>query len=134
MWNKDKLKFKIVKIIVFSQKKKGKEIFSFFDVQWKLNFQQIIYAIFYCSAQYKMYLKLLFGLHFLVLLTMWAKVGGEVLVEEFSIRWPFYQTLQLPNAYPWEYVWCFSFIPQIFAVISFKRNKVSIACLKKTVS
>lgn len=87
---------------------------------------------FHCSAQYKMYLKVLFGLHFLVLLTMWVKVGGEVLVEDIGIRWPFYQTLQLPSAYPWEYVWCFSFIPLIFAVLSFKRNKVSVVRLENT--
>ncbi|MCP9260447.1 Protein jagunal [Dirofilaria immitis] len=88
--------------------------------------RQRIATHYHHSAQYKIYLKVLFGLHFLVLLIMWVKVGGEVLVEEFGIRWPFYQTLQLPNAYPWEYVWCFSFIPLIFAVISFKRNKINL--------
>uniref|UniRef100_A0A8R1TNF7 Protein jagunal homolog n=2 Tax=Onchocerca TaxID=6281 RepID=A0A8R1TNF7_ONCVO len=88
--------------------------------------RQRIAAHYHYSAQYKMYLKILFGLHFLVLLTMWAKVGGEVLVEEFGIRWRFYKSLQLPSAYPWEYVWCFSFIPLIFALISFKRNKINL--------
>ncbi|VDN43191.1 unnamed protein product [Gongylonema pulchrum] len=58
-----------------------------------------------------MYLKLLFCLHFLVLLTMWVKVGGELLVDELRLEWTFYRSLKLPNAYPWEYVWCFSFIP-----------------------
>lgn len=85
--------------------------------------RQRIAAHYQCSVQYKSYLKVLFVLHFFVLLTMWTKVGGEVLVEQFGFQWPFYQLLELPNAYPWEYVWCFSFIPIAFALASFTRNK-----------
>lgn len=71
-----------------------------------------------------MYLKALFALHFCVLLAMWVKVGGEVLVRELGVRWNLYSSLNLPSAYPWEYVWCFSFVPILFALAALPRNKV----------
>ncbi|VDM94791.1 unnamed protein product [Thelazia callipaeda] len=92
--------------------------------------RQRIAAHYQYSVQYKTYMKILFALHLLVLLTMWVKVGGEFVVEGLGIKWPFYENLQLPNAYPWEYVWCFSFVPVIFAIISFKRNKVKTNLLR----
>ncbi|TKR92458.1 hypothetical protein L596_007105 [Steinernema carpocapsae] len=76
------------------------------------------------SVQYKSYLKYFFFFHLLVLIFMWTKVGGEVLVNSFGIDWPFFKKLDLPTAYPWEYVWCLSFIPIICALMSFPKNKV----------
>ena len=81
------------------------------------------------SVQYKMYLKVLFAIHFLVLITMWTKVGCEFLFRELNVvdEVPSIWTkLDLPSAYPWEYVWCFSFIPIIFALLSFSKNRVNL--------
>ncbi|KAI6182435.1 Protein jagunal-like protein [Aphelenchoides bicaudatus] len=75
------------------------------------------------SVQYKFYLKLLFCIHILVLIAMWAKVGSEFARRELGHKSPFFEKLDLPAAYPWEYVWCLSFIPIAFAVFSFPHNK-----------
>uniref|UniRef100_A0A915M8Z3 Protein jagunal n=1 Tax=Meloidogyne javanica TaxID=6303 RepID=A0A915M8Z3_MELJA len=77
------------------------------------------------SVQYKFYLKLLFALHFLILLPLWAKVGGELIFDQFKLmKQPkLWRRLDLPNAYPWEYVWCLSFIPIILAIPSFQKNR-----------
>uniref|UniRef100_A0A183V2P0 Protein jagunal-like protein n=1 Tax=Toxocara canis TaxID=6265 RepID=A0A183V2P0_TOXCA len=80
----------------------------------------------YCSVQYKSYLKWLFVMHTMVLVAMWVKVGGEFLVRELDLKWPFYSSLDLPSAYPWEYIWSLSFVPMLFALASFQRNKVSL--------
>jgi hypothetical protein len=102
----------------------------------------ILYNSLY-SLQYKFYLKILFAFHFMVLLVMWTKgdkitmvhyigcilVGGELLFNELRIVRSvpdFWRRLDLPSAYPWEYVWCLSFLPIIFALLSFSRNKVKI--------
>ena len=78
------------------------------------------------SVQYKFYLKALFGIHFMILLPVWAKVGGELLFNEFKLVTPppLWKQLDLPAAYPWEYVWCFSFIPILLALIALPRNKL----------
>ncbi|MFH4983839.1 hypothetical protein AB6A40_010548 [Gnathostoma spinigerum] len=86
--------------------------------------RQKIAAHYQISVQYKAYLKWLFALHGLVLIVMWAKVGGEFLVTELGISWRSFQALDLPSAYPWEYVWTLSFIPIVFGLASFPRNKV----------
>ncbi|KAL3102148.1 hypothetical protein niasHS_003557 [Heterodera schachtii] len=77
------------------------------------------------SVQYKFYLKVLFLLHLLILLPMWVKVGGELLFDEFALlQQPhLWRQLDLPSAYPWEFVWCLSFIPILFALLSFPKNK-----------
>lgn len=79
------------------------------------------------SVQYKFYLKGLIMVHFFTLFTMWAKVGGEVLAREFGITSTLWKRLDLPTAYPWEYVWCLSFIPCIFAILAFPKNNVCFA-------
>jgi len=50
-------------------------------------------------------LKLLFALHFLILLPLWAKVGGELIFDQFKLmKQPkLWRRLDLPNAYPWVY-------------------------------
>lgn len=53
------------------------------------------------------------------------QVGSEVLRREFGWRSAFFERLDMPSAYPWEYMWCFSFIPIICAMMSFSKNKVS---------
>ncbi|KAI6178686.1 Protein jagunal-like protein [Aphelenchoides besseyi] len=75
------------------------------------------------SVQMKFYLKGLFSLHILVLMSMWAKVGSELARREFGYKSSFFEKLDLPSAYPWEYVWCLSFIPIIFGFLSFAHNK-----------
>lgn len=59
---------------------------------------------------------------------MWGKVGCEVLFRELNLfkEVPLWTKLDLPSAYPWEYVWCFSFIPIICALLSFSKNRVSL--------
>uniref|UniRef100_A0A914KX39 Protein jagunal n=1 Tax=Meloidogyne incognita TaxID=6306 RepID=A0A914KX39_MELIC len=78
------------------------------------------------SVQYKFYLKLLFALHFLILLPLWAKVGGELIFDQFKLmKQPkLWRRMDLPNAYPWEYIWCLSFIPIILAIPSFQKNRL----------
>lgn len=76
------------------------------------------------SVQYKSYLKWLFVIHSMVLVAMWIKVGGEFVVRELGVKWTFYSSLDLPSAYPWEYIWSLSFLPVVFALSSFQRNKV----------
>lgn len=88
--------------------------------------RQRVAAHYQTSAQYKMYMKWLFAIHCLVLFAMWLKVGGEMAVNVLHIRWKFYSSLDLPSAYPWEYVWSLSFVPMIFALSSFSKNKVSL--------
>uniref|UniRef100_A0A914RPJ5 Protein jagunal n=1 Tax=Parascaris equorum TaxID=6256 RepID=A0A914RPJ5_PAREQ len=50
----------------------------------------------------------------------------EFLVRELGVKWTFYSSLDLPSAYPWEYIWSLSFLPVVFALSSFQRNKVSL--------
>uniref|UniRef100_A0A915DP58 Protein jagunal n=1 Tax=Ditylenchus dipsaci TaxID=166011 RepID=A0A915DP58_9BILA len=38
----------------------------------------------------------------------------------------FFFNLDLPAAYPWERVWCFSFIPILIALASFPKNKANL--------
>ncbi|KAK6018487.1 hypothetical protein OSTOST_15924, partial [Ostertagia ostertagi] len=52
-----------------------------------------------------------------------VKVGSEVLRKEFGWKSAFFERLDMPSAYPWEYVWCFSFIPIICAMLSFSKNR-----------
>jgi len=65
-------------------------------------------------------LKLLFALHFLILLPLWAKVGGELIFDQFKLmKQPkLWRRLDLPNAYPWVYfnffILIISFIKKIF--------------------
>ncbi|KIH54155.1 hypothetical protein ANCDUO_15701 [Ancylostoma duodenale] len=77
-------------------------------------------------AQYKFILKWFFAPHILILIFMWAKVGSEVLRREFGWRSAFFERLDMPSAYPWEYVWCLSFIPIICAMLSFPKNRVKL--------
>ncbi|KAK5980403.1 hypothetical protein GCK32_012459 [Trichostrongylus colubriformis] len=88
--------------------------------------RQRIAAHYHESAQYKFILKWFFAPHVLILIFMWAKVGSEVLRKEFGWRSAFFERLDMPSAYPWEYVWCFSFIPIICAMLSFSKNKVKL--------
>ncbi|KAI6203446.1 Protein jagunal-like protein [Aphelenchoides besseyi] len=53
------------------------------------------------SVQMKFYLKGLFSLHILVLMSMWAKVGSELARREFGYKSSFFEKLDLPSAYPW---------------------------------
>lgn len=89
-------------------------------------------AKFIFSVQYKFYLKCLIVVHFFTLFAMWAKVGGEFLAREFGISSTLWKRLDLPTAYPWEYVWCLSFIPCIFAILSFPKNQVCFWHLKNS--
>ncbi|KAI1713653.1 jagunal, ER re-organization during oogenesis domain-containing protein [Ditylenchus destructor] len=77
------------------------------------------------SVQYKFYLKVLFAIHLLVLLAMWVKTGGEIVFNDLKLTEPptLWTRLDLPAAYTWERVWCMSFIPIIFALLSFPKNK-----------
>ena len=52
------------------------------------------------------------------------QVGSEVVRREFGIESKFIKRLDLPSAYPWEYVYCFSFIAIICGLVSFPRNRV----------
>ncbi|KAI6233051.1 hypothetical protein M3Y99_00966300 [Aphelenchoides fujianensis] len=87
------------------------------------------------SVQMKFYLKGLFALHFFVLLAMWTKVGSEFARRELGWKSPFFDKLDLPSAYSWEYVWCLSFIPIIFGLLSFTHNKARLLadCLLRAV-
>uniref|UniRef100_A0A914I5Y6 tRNA (cytosine(34)-C(5))-methyltransferase n=1 Tax=Globodera rostochiensis TaxID=31243 RepID=A0A914I5Y6_GLORO len=87
--------------------------------------RQKIAASIKLSIQCKFYLKMLFLLHLSILLPMWVKVGGELVFKEFGLleQPDLWRQLDLPAAYPWEYVWCLSFIPMLFALLSFNRNK-----------
>uniref|UniRef100_A0A1I7YZE2 Protein jagunal n=1 Tax=Steinernema glaseri TaxID=37863 RepID=A0A1I7YZE2_9BILA len=78
------------------------------------------------SVQYKSYLKYLFFFHVTVLVFMWTKVGGEFLVKTIGVEWPAFTRLDLPTAYPWEYVWSLSFLPMICALLSFPKNKIQL--------
>ncbi|CAD5208985.1 unnamed protein product [Bursaphelenchus xylophilus] len=75
------------------------------------------------SVQYKWNLKMLFGLHSLVLLAMWTKVGSEFAIRELGFKSKFFEKLDLPTAYPWEYVWCSSVVCIILGLLSFRHNK-----------
>ena len=77
------------------------------------------------SVQYKSILKWFFVPHFLILVFMWLKVGSEFLRSNFGWKSAFFERLDMPSAYPWEYVWCLSFVPVVLALASFQRNKVS---------
>jgi hypothetical protein len=46
---------------------------------------------------------MLFAIHFLILLPIWAKVGGEFLFNRHKIneRPAIWRRLDLPAAYPW---------------------------------
>uniref|UniRef100_A0A0N5AC46 Protein jagunal n=1 Tax=Syphacia muris TaxID=451379 RepID=A0A0N5AC46_9BILA len=88
--------------------------------------RQKIASHYQISVQYKWYLKWLFAIHVLVLLAFWVKVFGEFLTRYTKIRWAFFISLDLPSAYPWEYVWSLSFVPIIFALLSFNKNRVKI--------
>uniref|UniRef100_A0A0K0F4A1 Protein jagunal homolog (inferred by orthology to a C. elegans protein) n=1 Tax=Strongyloides venezuelensis TaxID=75913 RepID=A0A0K0F4A1_STRVS len=90
------------------------------------NFRQKVASHYQISANYKFYLKCMFLLHLAVLTCMWSKVGSEVLKKQFGITYPFFEKLDLPAAYHWEYVWCFSFIPPLFGLLSFKRNNLQL--------
>jgi hypothetical protein len=85
------------------------------------------------SVQYKFYLKLLYMLHIIVLFAMWAKVGSEFAMRELGYKSEFFKRLDLPSAYPWEYVWCLSFVPIILGFASFSHNKVRMKDLYKHV-
>ncbi|CAD6190925.1 unnamed protein product [Caenorhabditis auriculariae] len=76
------------------------------------------------SATYKSTLKYFFLLHSLILVFMWCKVGSEILRRDFGVKIGFFERLDMPPAYSWEYAWCFSFVPIIFALLSFPRNKL----------
>ncbi|KAK0426400.1 hypothetical protein QR680_009689 [Steinernema hermaphroditum] len=88
--------------------------------------RQRVAAHYTWSVQYKNYLKYLFFFHLSVLVFMWAKVGGEFAVNTLGVELPAFKKLDLPTAYPWEYVWCLSFLPCIFALMSFPKNKVQL--------
>ncbi|CAI4230265.1 unnamed protein product [Auanema sp. JU1783] len=77
-------------------------------------------------VQYKTTLKMFFALHLFALLFMWGKVGSEVLRNDFGVQHPLLNFLRMPAAYPWEYVWCFSFIPILIALKSFPKNNVKL--------
>uniref|UniRef100_A0AC35GI48 Uncharacterized protein n=1 Tax=Panagrolaimus sp. PS1159 TaxID=55785 RepID=A0AC35GI48_9BILA len=66
--------------------------------------RQRVAAQYQTSASYKFYLKALFGLHFTVLLAIWAKVFGEIGATHFGMNSALWKRLDLPSAYPWEYV------------------------------
>lgn len=68
---------------------------------------------------------MLYSIHVLVLLAMWTKVGSEFAMRELGYKNAFFKKLDLPSAYPWEYVWCFSFVPIVLGLVSFPQNKVS---------
>lgn len=55
----------------------------------------------YFSVQNKFNLKLLYSIHILVLLAMWAKVGSEFAMKELGYKSEFFKRLDLPTAYPW---------------------------------
>ncbi|CAD5206248.1 unnamed protein product [Bursaphelenchus okinawaensis] len=78
------------------------------------------------SVQYKFYLKMLFVLHFLVLLAMWTKVGSEFAIKDLGYKSAFFEKLDLPSAYPWEYVWCTSFVCIVIGLLSFNHNKTKL--------
>uniref|UniRef100_A0A914QY14 Uncharacterized protein n=1 Tax=Panagrolaimus davidi TaxID=227884 RepID=A0A914QY14_9BILA len=50
--------------------------------------RQRVAAQYQTSASYKFYLKALFGLHFTVLLAIWAKVFGEIGATHFGSQFP----------------------------------------------
>ncbi|CEF64658.1 Protein jagunal homolog 1 [Strongyloides ratti] len=74
------------------------------------NYRQKVASHYQISANYKFYLKF----------------GSEVLKKQFDITYPFFEKLDLPAAYHWEYVWCFSFIPPLFGILSFKKNNLQL--------
>uniref|UniRef100_A0A7E4UPC6 Protein jagunal n=1 Tax=Panagrellus redivivus TaxID=6233 RepID=A0A7E4UPC6_PANRE len=86
--------------------------------------RQRVAAQYQISASYKFYLKALFGLHFTVLLGLWAKVFGEIATTQFGLKSALLKRLDLPTAYPWEYVWCLSFVPIVIALYAMPKNKV----------
>jgi uncharacterized BrkB/YihY/UPF0761 family membrane protein len=86
--------------------------------------RQRVAAQYQTSASYKFYLKALFGLHFTVLLAIWAKVFGEIGATHFGMNSALWKRLDLPSAYPWEYVWCFSVVPIILALYAMPKNRV----------
>ncbi|KAE9549054.1 hypothetical protein FO519_007738 [Halicephalobus sp. NKZ332] len=84
--------------------------------------RQRVAAQYQTSVSYKMYLKTLFLAHFLVLFVMWIKVFGQNFLDAAGIKSPRFKKLDLPTAYPWEYVWCTSIIPVIMALLALPKN------------
>uniref|UniRef100_H2WDA9 Protein jagunal homolog n=1 Tax=Caenorhabditis japonica TaxID=281687 RepID=H2WDA9_CAEJA len=56
---------------------------------------------------------------------MWMKVGSEFLRIYLDWKNEFFVRLDMPSAYPWEYIWCFSFIPMLLCLYSFQRNTLT---------
>ncbi|CAJ0963783.1 unnamed protein product, partial [Mesorhabditis belari] len=86
--------------------------------------RQQIAAHYQESVQYKNYLKWLAVPHLLVSLFLWTKVGGEILRRSFETKIAFLERIDLPSAYPWEYVWCLSFFVCFLAFMAFPKNNL----------
>ena len=80
--------------------------------------------IFFCSATYKSWLKILIFFHLALLVLMTFRLSTSIFVM-FGIRPPgFLQTFRLPVAQGWEYAWLCSGFAAVFAMLAIPRNRL----------
>jgi len=54
---------------------------------------------------------------------MWVKIIGELMVRDFGFKWAAYERLDIPSAYPWEYVWSLSIVSIVLGMLAMPKNK-----------